>query len=144
MQRVTPFLWFDGQAKRAARFYTSVFRGSGIVGTSSMSVTFRLDGREYIAFNGGPEYKFSPAVSLFVSCKNQKEIDYYWKRLSAGGKILRCGWLKDKFGLCWQIVPSILGALLGDPDREKAGRAMAEMMRMKKLDIQRLKRAHAG
>jgi predicted 3-demethylubiquinone-9 3-methyltransferase (glyoxalase superfamily) len=144
MQRVTPFLWFDGQAQQAAKFYTSVFKGSKIVSRSSMSATFRMDGKEYIAFNGGPLYKFTPAISLFVSCKTQREVDYYWKRLSAGGEIARCGWLKDKFGVSWQIVPSILGDLLGDLDEEKAGRAMEAMLKMKKLDIAKLKRAHSG
>jgi predicted 3-demethylubiquinone-9 3-methyltransferase (glyoxalase superfamily) len=144
MQRITPFLWFDGQAEQAAKFYTSIFKGSKIVSTSSMSATFRLDGRDFIAFDGGPAYRFTPAISLFVSCKTQKEIDYYWRKLSAGGEIVRCGWLKDKFGVSWQIVPSILGDLLGDPDEEKAGRAMEAMLKMKKLEIATLKRAHAG
>jgi predicted 3-demethylubiquinone-9 3-methyltransferase (glyoxalase superfamily) len=99
---------------------------------------------EFIALNGGPHYKFSPAVSFFVNCQTQKEINYYWKKLSAGGKFQKCGWLQDKFGLSWQIIPSILGDLLGDDDQEKAGRAMAAMLKMKKLDIAKLKKAHAG
>lgn len=143
-QKITPFLWFDGQAEQAAKFYTSIFTKAKIVTVSSTSARFRLEGLEFIAFNGGPQFKFTPAISLFVSCKTQKEVDYFWKKLSAGGEIQRCGWLKDRFGVSWQIVPSILGDLLGDDDEEKAGRAMKAMLKMKKLDIAKLKRAHAG
>jgi len=143
-QKIRPFLWFDGQAEQAARFYTSIFKKSKILSVNPMSATFRLEGLEFIALNGGPHYKFSPAVSFFVNCQTQKEINYYWKKLSAGGKFQKCGWLQDKFGLSWQIIPSILGDLLGDEDEEKAGRAMAAMLKMKKLDIAKLKKAHAG
>ena len=144
MQTVTPFLWFDGKAEQAAKFYTSIFKKSKIVSTNPMSATFRINDLELIAFNGGPMYKFTPAVSFFVTCRSQKEIDYYWKKLSAGGKVVRCGWLKDKFGLSWQIIPAILGDLLGDDDEERAGRAMKAMLKMKKLNIEKLKKAHSG
>src|SRR5258708_29895641 len=143
-QKITPFLWFDGQAEQAAKFYTSIFKKSKIVNVSRMAAKFRLEGQEFIALNGGPQFKFTPAISFFVSCKTQKEVDYYWKKLSAGGEIQQCGWLKDKFGLSWQIVPSILGDLLGDDDERKASRAMESMLKMKKLDIAKLKKAHAA
>ncbi len=143
-QKITPFLWFDGQAEQAAKFYTSIFKKSKIVNVSPMAAKFRLEGQEFIALNGGPQFKFTPAISFFVSCKTQKEVDYYWKKLSAGGEIQQCGWLKDKFGLSWQIVPSILGDLLGDDDERKASRAMESMLKMKKLDIAKLKKAHAA
>lgn len=143
-QKITPFLWFDGQAEKAARFYVSIFKNSRILSTDAMSATFRLEGQEYIAFNGGPQFKFTPAISLFVSCKTQAEVDYFWRKLSAGGRTQPCGWLKDKFGVSWQVIPSILGDLLGDDDREKAGRALQAMLKMKKLDIAKLKKAHAG
>ena len=143
-QKIIPFLWFNGKAAQAAKFYTSIFKNSKIESIDPMSATFYLDGIEFIAFNGGPAYKFSPAMSLFVNCKTQKEVDYYWNKLSAGGKKVRCGWLVDKFGISWQVVPEILGDLLGDEDRVKASRAMAAMMKMKKLDIAKLKKAHAG
>ena len=141
-QKITPFLWFDGQAEEAARFYTSIFRKSKITSVSPMAVTFRLEKLDFIALNGGPQFKFTPAISFFVSCKTQREIDYFWKKLSAGGKIQRCGWLQDKFGVSWQIVPSVLRDLLGDKNKEKAGRAMNAMLKMKKLDIAKLERAH--
>jgi predicted 3-demethylubiquinone-9 3-methyltransferase (glyoxalase superfamily) len=144
VQRITPFLWLNGQAEEAARFYTSIFKRSRIVDVSPMSATFRLDGLELIAFNGGPAFEFTPALSLFVTCRTQKEIDHYWRRLSAGGTVQRCGWLTDKFGVSWQVVPDVLGGLLGDDDEVKAGRAMQAMMKMKKLDIATLKKAHAG
>lgn len=144
MQRITPFLWFKDQALQAATFYTSIFRNSKILETGPMSTRFRLEGLEYIAFNGGPALKINAAISLFISCDTQKEVDYYWRRLSAGGKVVQCGWVRDKFGVSWQVVPNVLGELLGDPDRAKADRAMKAMLGMKKLSIRGLKRAHAG
>jgi predicted 3-demethylubiquinone-9 3-methyltransferase (glyoxalase superfamily) len=116
MQKITPFLWFDGQAEEAARFYTSIFKKSKIESISPMSATFRLDGVKFIALNGGPQFKFTEAISFFVSCKTQKEIDYFWRKLSAGGEKSRCGWIKDRFGVSWQIVPPILGELLNAED----------------------------
>ena len=144
MQKITPFLWFDGKAKEAAKFYTSIFEDSMIVSISEMSATFQLDGLEFIAFNGGPMFTFSPAVSFFVRCETQQEIDYLWEKLSAGGEAQRCGWLKDKFGVSWQIVPPILGELLNDEDDEKSNRVMQVMMKMSKLDIKELKEAYEG
>ena len=143
-QKITPFLWFNGRAEQAAKFYTSIFKNSKIIRTSQMSARFRLDGLEFIALNGGPQFKFTPAVSFLVSCKTQSEVDYFWKKLSAGGRIQECGWLIDKFGLSWQIVPSILGDLLQDKNEEKAGRVMQAMLKMKKLDFAKLKKAYAG
>jgi len=144
MPKVTPFLWFDGQAEAAAKFYTSIFKDAKIESMSPMSATFVLAGQRFIALNGGPQFKFTEAVSFFVSCETQKEIDYYWEKLSAGGSPGKCGWLKDKFGLSWQIIPSILGDLLGDDDNAKSKRAMQAMFEMSKLDIKKLKAAHAG
>jgi len=142
MQKVTPFLWFDGQAEEAATFYTSIFRNSKIVSVSPMSATFVLDGQQFYALNGGPQFKFTEAISLFVSCETQEEIDYFWEKLSAGGKKSRCGWRKDKFGLSWQIVPPILGEYLNDEDGEKSNRVMQAMLQMDKLDIKQLKQAY--
>ena len=144
MQKITPFLWFDGQAEEAARFYTSIFKKSKIESISPMSATFRLDGMKFIALNGGPQFKFTEAISFFVSCKTQKEIDYFWQKLSAGGEKSRCGWLKDRFGVSWQIVPPILGELLNDEDDEKSNRVMQAMLKMTKLDIKKLKQAANG
>jgi predicted 3-demethylubiquinone-9 3-methyltransferase (glyoxalase superfamily) len=157
MQKVSPFLWFDGQAEEAASFYTSLFRNSRITHVSrhgeggpapkgtAMSVTFELDGHEYMALNGGPHFKFTPAVSLFVKCESQEEVDTYWDKLVAdGGQAERCGWLKDRFGLSWQIVPTVLGQLLQDKDRTKAGRVMQAMLGMTKLDIAGLRAAYEG
>jgi predicted 3-demethylubiquinone-9 3-methyltransferase (glyoxalase superfamily) len=141
MQKIIPFLWFDGQAEQAARFYTSIFKKSKIESISPMSATFRLDGVKFIALNGGPQFKFTEAISFFVSCKTQKEIDYFWQKLSAGGEKSRCGWLKDRFGVSWQIVPAILGELLNDEDDEKSNRVMQAMLKMTKLDIKKLKQA---
>jgi len=143
MQKITPFLWFDGQAEAAAKFYTSIFKRSKIESITPMSATFRLDGMKFIALNGGPQFKFTEAISFFVSCQTQKEIDYFWEKLSAGGKKSRCGWLKDKFGVSWQIVPPILGELLNDADEEKSERVMQAMLQMGKLDIKKLKAAYA-
>ena len=144
MQKITPFLWFDGQAEEAARFYTSIFKKSKIESISPMSATFRLDGVKFIALNGGPQFKFTEAISFFVSCKTQKEIDYFWQKLSAGGEKSRCGWLKDRFGVSWQIVPPILGELLNDEDDKKSNRVMQAMLEMTKLDIRKLKQAAKG
>jgi predicted 3-demethylubiquinone-9 3-methyltransferase (glyoxalase superfamily) len=143
-QKITPFLWFNARAEQAAKFYTSVFKQSKILWSSAMSARFRLEGQEFIAFNGGPEFKFSPAISFLIRCKTQDEIDYYWRRLSAGGKIQQCGWLIDKFGVSWQVVPSILGDLINDKNEAKAGRVMQAMLKMKKLDFAKLKKAYAG
>jgi predicted 3-demethylubiquinone-9 3-methyltransferase (glyoxalase superfamily) len=144
MQKIIPFLWFDGKAEEAAKFYTSIFENSKIVSITEMSATFQLDGSEFIAFNGGPTFAFSPAVSFFVRCETQQEIDYLWEKLSAGGETQRCGWLKDKFGVSWQIVPPILGELLNDEDDEKSNRVMQAMMKMSKLDIKELEEAYEG
>lgn len=155
MQKVSPFLWFDGQAEEAASFYTSLLPNSRITSVSrygeggpapkgtAMSVTFELDGHEYMALNGGPHFKFTPAISLFVKCESQEEVDRYWDALIAGGgQSERCGWLKDRFGLSWQIIPTALGQLLQDKDRAKAGRVMQAMMQMTKIDIAGLRRAY--
>jgi predicted 3-demethylubiquinone-9 3-methyltransferase (glyoxalase superfamily) len=147
MQKITPFLWFDGKAQEAANFYVSAFKNSRIVspmragGGEPSSVTFEIDGRQFIAFNGGPHFTFSPAISLFVRCETQSEIDELWEKLSEGGEKQRCGWLKDKYGVSWQIVPPILGELLQGKDAEKAKRVMSAMLKMQKLDIEGLKNA---
>lgn len=157
MPRITPFLWFDGQAEEAARFYVSVFKNSRIgkvarygdagpgPAGSAMTVEFQLDGQPFIALNGGPDFKFNEAVSFSIECKSQEEVDEYWRKLTAdGGEEGPCGWLKDKYGLSWQVNPTILGQMLSDPDRAKAGRAMKAMLEMKKIDIATLTRAFAG
>jgi predicted 3-demethylubiquinone-9 3-methyltransferase (glyoxalase superfamily) len=155
MQKLTPFLWFDDDAEEAATFYTSVFPNSRIVdiarygsaGPGSegtvMTVSFELEGQEFIALNGGPEFTFTEAVSFSVSCADQGEVDYYWSALSEGGEQGPCGWLKDRFGLSWQIVPTRLPELLGDPDRERSQRVMAAMLKMTKIEIDELERAAA-
>jgi predicted 3-demethylubiquinone-9 3-methyltransferase (glyoxalase superfamily) len=151
--KITPFLWFDHQAEEAAKFYTSIFENSRIGkvarNTESapgptggvLTVEFSLDGQEFTALNGGPVFSFSEAVSFVVHCETQKEVDYHWEKLLAGGTPSQCGWLKDKFGLSWQIVPDILPELLGDKDKRKAARVTAAMMKMVKLDIEGLKKA---
>jgi predicted 3-demethylubiquinone-9 3-methyltransferase (glyoxalase superfamily) len=144
MEKITPFLWFDGKAEEAAKFYTSIFENSKIVSVTQMSATFQLKGLEFIAFNGGPMFTFSPAVSFFVRCETQEEIDCLWEKLSAGGETQKCGWLKDKFGISWQIVPPILGEFLNDEDDEKSNSVMEAMMKMSKLDIKELKEAYEG
>jgi predicted 3-demethylubiquinone-9 3-methyltransferase (glyoxalase superfamily) len=131
-----PCLWFDGQAKAAAEFYCSVFKNSKITTDTPMVVNFELNGQKFMGLNGGPHFKFNEAVSFVVNCENQEEIDYYWNKLTEGGQESQCGWLKDKFGLSWQIVPSILGKLMTDP--EKAPRVMQAFMQMKKFDIEKL------
>jgi predicted 3-demethylubiquinone-9 3-methyltransferase (glyoxalase superfamily) len=154
MQKVTPFLWFDGQAEEAANFYASVFPRSRIVSISRygeagpgpkgsvMTVQFELDGQEFIALNGGPHYKFTEAVSFSVDCRTQREVDRYWKKLSEGGPEGPCGWVKDKFGLSWQVNPRVLGKMLGDPDPAKSRRVMEAMLRMKKINIDGLRQAY--
>jgi predicted 3-demethylubiquinone-9 3-methyltransferase (glyoxalase superfamily) len=160
--KITPCLWFDGQAEQAAGFYTAIFKNSKITSVvrygeagqeihggnpgSVMVVAFELDGHPFTGLNGGPTFKFSEAISFQVDCDTQEEVDYFWDHLSEGGppEAQQCGWVKDKFGVSWQIVPSILPELLGDPDPEKAGRAMEALLQMKKLDIAALKRAHGG
>ncbi len=156
MSTITPFLWFDGQAEEAAELYTSVFENSRIVGVSHygegaprpagsvMVVSFELDGQRFQALNGGPAYQFTEAVSFHVSCSSQEEIDHYWSRLGDGGEEGPCGWLKDRFGLSWQIVPTQLGELLTGSDRAAAQRAMEAMLKMRKLDVAELERAAAG
>jgi predicted 3-demethylubiquinone-9 3-methyltransferase (glyoxalase superfamily) len=149
-QKITPFLWFDGKAEEAMNFYVSIFANSKVKSLSRgpdgrvFSAIFQLEGQDFYALNGGPQYKFSPAISMFVSCGTQKEVDGLWEKLSAGGKTNRCGWLDDKFGLTWQIIPSLLGKYLQDKDAAKAGRVMQAMLQMEKIDIQRLKQAYAG
>ncbi len=148
MQKITPFLWFDGNAEEAMNFYTSVFENSKVVnvmraGGQVMSVVFELNGQEFMGLNGGPQFKFTEAISLFVKCKDQQEVDFYWNKfLDVGGTASRCGWLKDKFGLSWQIIPDDLGKLLSDPDPEKANRVMQAMLKMDKIIVQDLKDAY--
>jgi predicted 3-demethylubiquinone-9 3-methyltransferase (glyoxalase superfamily) len=142
MQKITPFLWFDNQAGEAAKFYCSVFKNSKIIGSNPMIVTFELEGQKFMALNGGPQFKFTEAISFFVDCETQEEVNYYWEKLCEGGKESQCGWLKDKYGMSWQIVPSILGKLIGDPDPVKSQRVMNAMLKMKKIDIAKLKEAY--
>ncbi|WP_018182704.1 VOC family protein [Kaistia granuli] len=156
MQKITPFLWFDGQAEEAANFYVSVFRngklghvsrygetGPGPAG-SVMVASFEIEGLTFTALNGGPHFKFTPAVSFVIDCKSQDEVDYFWEKLGEGGRADQCGWLQDKFGLSWQVIPTVLIELLGDPDPAKAQRVMGAMMQMTKIDIAKLREAHAG
>jgi len=155
VQKITPFLWFDGKAEEAMNFYVAIFKNSrtGTIGRygeegpgpkgSVMSATFVLDGQEFFALNGGPAFTFTPAISFFVNCETQAEVDELWEKLSAGGTTQRCGWLQDKFGVSWQIVPSILGKLLQDKDAAKSSRVMKAMMQMIKLDIRGLEQAAA-
>jgi predicted 3-demethylubiquinone-9 3-methyltransferase (glyoxalase superfamily) len=150
MQKITTFLWFDGQAEEAMQHYTTIFPNAKIlsvqrVGGQVLTGTFEIEGQQFIALNGGPQYKFSEAISLFVRCETQEEVDRLWTQLTAdGGAASRCGWLKDKFGLSWQIIPSALMRLMGDPDPAKAQRVMQAMLGMDKIDIAALERAHAG
>ncbi len=141
MQKIVPFLWFDGQAEAAATFYVSLFRNSKILSVTPMSVTFQLEGQPFYALNGGPQYKFTPAISLFVNCETQQEVDELWGKLSASKADEQCGWLKDKYGLSWQIIPTILGKLMGDKNPKKAGAAVRAMLQMKKIDIKTLQQA---
>ena len=154
MQKITPFLWFDNQAEEAAKFYTSIFKNSKISAISRyngegpgiagkvMTVNFEVEGQEFTALNGGPEFSFTPAVAFFVSCEDQAEVDWLWERLSEGGEEVQCGWLTDKFGVSWQIVPKILMTLMQDEDLRKAQNVTRAMLQMKKIDIQQLIQAY--
>lgn len=142
MQKIRPFLWFDGKAEEAANFYVSIFKNSRIVSVSAMCATFQLEGQEFVALNGGPHYSFTPAISFFVNCETQQEVDELWEKLSEGSEQGRCGWLKDKFGVSWQIIPSALGRLMGDKDPAKAKRVMQAMLQMSKIEIAGLQRAY--
>lgn len=157
MQKITPFLWFDGQAEQAVKFYTSLFKKSKIVNiarygeadakasgrpkNSVMTVEFELEGQRFLALNGGPQFKFNEAISFVVNCRKQAELDRFWKKLSAGGKVIQCGWLRDKYGVTWQIVPGILWELLNGRKPEQTQRVMQALLKMKKLDIKKLKEA---
>jgi predicted 3-demethylubiquinone-9 3-methyltransferase (glyoxalase superfamily) len=149
-QKITPFLWFDGKAEEAAEFYVSIFPDSAVTGVTPgptgapLVVQFRLAGAEFLALNGGPQFRFNEAISLAIDCRSQAEVDELWEKLSAGGSQGRCGWLKDRYGLSWQVVPAVLPKLLADPDRAKAARVMEAMMRMTRLDIQALQDAADG
>ena len=155
MQKITPFLWYDTQAEEAANFYTSIFANSKVTGVTrygdagpgpkgtAMSVTFQLEGQEFFALNGGPMFTFSPAISFFVNCETQGEVDALWEKLSAGGEKQRCGWLKDKYGVSWQVIPTTLGRLLHDKDAAKSQRVMQAMMKMDKIDMAGLEHAYA-
>jgi predicted 3-demethylubiquinone-9 3-methyltransferase (glyoxalase superfamily) len=158
MQKITPFLWFDNQAEEAVNFYIAIFNNSKIVSVARygeagaeasgrskgtvMTIVFRIEGQEFIALNGGPAFTFSPAISFVVNCETQEEIDELWEKLSAGGEKVECGWLKDKYGVSWQIVPTVLGEMLQDKDAEKSERVMKAMIKMDKIDIKALKRAY--
>jgi predicted 3-demethylubiquinone-9 3-methyltransferase (glyoxalase superfamily) len=154
MQKITPFLWFDDKAEEAVNFYTSIFKNSKIEtvsrygedsagpGGKVMSVTFQLEGQEFMALNGGPVFTFSQAISFFVHCETQEEVDELWEKLSEGGEQQQCAWLKDKYGVTWQIVPTVLGKLLADPDPEKSSRVMKAMLQMNKIDIALLRQAY--
>lgn len=156
MQKISTCLWFNGQAEEAANFYVSIFKNSKITNVMRMpeggpapagtvlSVNFELEGEEYMGLNGGPQFSFTPAISFFVKCNTQEEIDHLWSSLSEGGREDRCGWLQDKFGISWQIVPPVLGEMLGDKDRAKANRVMNAMLKMRKLDIAVLKEAYGS
>ncbi|HWW02539.1 MAG TPA: VOC family protein [Candidatus Acidoferrum sp.] len=157
VQKITPFLWFDNQAEEAAKFYTSIFKNSkigkvarygkegekasGQRSGSVMTVEFQIEGQDFVALNGGPHFKFTEAISFVVNCSTQAEVDRFWKRLSAGGKKVQCGWLKDKYGVSWQIVPTVLAELLSGKDAAKSQRVMQAMLKMVKLDIRKLKQA---
>jgi predicted 3-demethylubiquinone-9 3-methyltransferase (glyoxalase superfamily) len=154
MKKITPFLWFDDKAEEAAKFYVSIFKGSKITSVSRygdagpgkkgkvMSVSFKLAGQDFLALNGGPHFQFTPAISLYVDCKDQKEVDSLWKKLTKGGKESQCGWLVDKYGLSWQIVPSVLNKVLNGKNPKKASSAMQAMMKMVKLDVKKLQEAY--
>jgi predicted 3-demethylubiquinone-9 3-methyltransferase (glyoxalase superfamily) len=156
MQKITTYLWFDNQAEQAVEFYTSIFKNSTVLEVSrygadapfpagtAMTIRYALDGQEFIALNAGPHFKFNEAISLYVDCQDQAEVDYYWDKLVAGGEPSQCGWLKDKYGLSWQIIPQQLPQLLGDPDPEKARRATEAMFTMQKIDVAALQKAYQG
>lgn len=154
--QITPFLWFDHQAQEAAQFYCSIFpnsksddvttdgEGAPVPAGNITSVSFELEGQPFIAFNGGPHYTFSPAISLYVSCQTQAEVDELWEKLSHGSQERQCGWIKDKFGVSWQIIPTVLGEMLGDPDKTKANNVLQAMLQMEKIDIDKLRAAYEG
>ena len=147
MSAITPCLWFDSNAGEAMKFYKSIFKSAKVLSTHYQGkrllfAEFRLNGQDFMALNGGPHFKFTPAVSFFVSCNTQREVDHYWEKLSKGGKKGQCGWLTDKFGLSWQIVPKTLGKLMGDKDKSKSARVFSAMLKMTKLDIKGLKAAY--
>ena len=154
MQKITPFLWFDGNAEEAMNFYVSIFKNSKVLSVSRygdagpgpkgavMSATFQLEGQTFYALNGGPQFAFTPAISFFVDCETQQEVDALWAKLSAGGQEEQCGWLRDKYGLSWQIIPSVLGKMLRDKDPAKAKCVMEAMLQMVKIDITRLQQAY--
>ena len=152
MQKISPFLWFDSNAKEAMEFYVSVFKNSKVVHAQTLGEEgdillgkFEIEGQEFMVLNGGPHHAgFTPAISFFVNCVDQEEVDYLWDRLVEGGEPMMCGWLTDKFGIAWQIIPAALGELMSDPDPEKSGRVMQAMMQMVKIDVPTLERAHAG
>jgi len=154
MQKITPFLWFDGKAEEAINFYISIFKNSKVVSINRwgegspfpkgqvMSATFELDGQQFYAIDAGPQFKFTEAISLFVNCETQEEVDHFWEKLSAGGAKSRCGWLKDKFGVSWQIIPTALGKMLQDKDAGKSQRVMQALLQMDKIDIKTLQQAY--
>jgi len=151
MQKITPFLWFNNNAEEAMKFYVSIFKNSKIINVQRQgkngpvfTATFQLEGQKIFVLNGGPHFKFTEAISFFVNCETQKEVDTLWAKLSEGGEIQQCGWLKDKYGLSWQIIPSILGKLLQDKDPEKSKRVMNAMLKMNKIDIKTLKQAYSN
>jgi len=156
MQKITPFLWFNDKAEEAMKFYVSIFKNSKVVTVtrygdagpgpkgSVMTAAFQIQGQDFVALNGGPQFTFSPAISFVINCQTQKEVDYFWQKLSEGGKTNQCGWLDDKYGLSWQVVPTILSKLLADKDPAKSQRVMKAMLQMEKLDIKRLKQAATG
>lgn|SRR6185436_3361780 len=156
MQKITPFLWFDNNAEQAVKFYLSIFKDSKILSTTRygeagpgpagtvLTISFQLEGQEFVALNGGPQFPFTEAISLSVNADTQEEVDEFWEKLSEGGEKSRCGWLKDKFGLSWQVNPSILGEMLQDSDPEKAKRVMLAMLQMDKIDIAKIKQAYDG
>lgn len=153
-QKITPFLWFDDNAEEATNFYVSIFRNSEVLSINRigdarpgsedtvLTTSFRLDGQDFMALNGGPHFKFTEAISFFIDCESQDEVDELWEKLSEGGETSQCGWLKDKFGLSWQVIPSVLGEMLHDEDRERANRVMQAMLQMTKIDIAKLKQAY--
>ncbi len=156
MQKITPFLWFDNNAEEAANFYVSIFKNSKVLSVSRygeagpgpkgtvMVAEFQIDGQEFVALNGGPRFKFTEAISFVINCETQEEVEYFWERLSDGGEKSRCGWVKDKFGLWWQVVPTVLGKLMSDSDPEKVKRVTVAMLQMDRIDIEPLQRAHEG
>lgn len=156
MQKITPFLWFDNNAEEAANFYVSIFKNSKVLSVSRygdagpgpkgtvMVAEFQIEGQEFVALNGGPRFKFDEAISFVINCETQDEVDYFWERLSEGGKKSRCGWLQDKFGLWWQVVPTVLNKLMSDSDPEKVKRVTEAMLQMDRIDIEPLQRAYEG